>query len=428
MYHNNSGLEAKMIRDVLILQKRELEQKLKEIYVERDVDPQTFSSNLIKVVIGPRRAGKSFFAIHALAKLGSFGYVNFDDERLPETKEYDEIVTTINSIYDKPEYLLFDEIQNLGKWELFVNRLQRQGYNLVITGSNSKLLSKELATHLTGRHLQVIIFPFSFREFLKLEGQELTTSETKAKLASYLTQGGYPEPLVQKIDYHDYLRTLFDSTIYKDIVKRFKVRSIEGIEGLATYLISNIAKEFSYNTLAKVTKCKSVHTVEKYLSYLEETFMFFRVDRFSFKVREQIAANKKIYCIDNGLVTAKAFRLSQDTGRLYENLVAIELKRQELDGDITVYYWKNSRQEEVDFVIKKGTKVEELIQVCSNTGDAKTLDREVRALLKAGKELRCSKLTVLTEEGGRESTVSWFGIKMKIKFVPLWEWLTREQG
>jgi len=412
-----------VLRDVVLLQKRELEKSLKEKYVERNADLKKFGNSLIKVIIGPRRAGKSFFAIHVLNKLGSFGYVNFDDERLVDIKDYDEIVNTVDSVFKKPKYLLLDEIQNLEKWELFVNRLQRQGYNLVITGSNSKLLSKELASHLTGRHLAINIFPFSFKEFLKLEDKELTKNEIKTKLFSYLMNGGYPEPLVKKIEYMEYLSTLFSSVIYKDIIKRFRIRSVQAIEDLAIYLISNIAKEFSYNTLSKVTECRSVNTIEKYLGYLEEAFIFFRVNRFSFKVKEQMSFNKKIYCIDNGFISAKAFKLSPDVGRLYENAVAIELKKLEMNGDANVFYWKNVQQEEVDFVVKQGTKIKQLIQVCYDLSNIKVKDRETRALLKASKELKCKNLLVITEDYEAQRNISWFGIKRMVKFVPLWKWL-----
>lgn len=414
-----------MIRDILLIQKRELEAKLKEKYIERAVDRKKFDTDLITVIIGPRRAGKSFFAIHMLRNIGNFGYANFDDEKLVEIKDYNEIVNAVNSLYNHPEYLLFDEIQNLDKWELFANRLQRQGYHLVITGSNSKLLSKELATHLTGRYLLINIFPFSFKEYLNVEDRELTESEIKEKLSNYLTYGGYPEPLFKKAEYRDYLSTLFDSIIYKDIVKRFRIRFVQAIEDLAVYLISNIAQEFSYNALCRVTKCKSVHTVQKYLSYLEEAFIFFKIDRFSFKVREQIASNKKIYCIDTGFVYAKAFKTSPDIGKLYENIVAIEFKKLEMNGLANIYYWKSEQQEEVDFVIKRGTKIEQLIQVCYDIRTIKTKDREIRALLKASKELGCKNLLILTEDYENEEDISWFGIKEKVKFVPLWKWLLK---
>jgi predicted AAA+ superfamily ATPase len=412
-----------MIRDVLLIQKRELESRFKEKYVERDIDLRRINNNLINVIIGPRRSGKSFFAIHVLNKMGSFGYANFDDERLVEVKDYDEIVNTIDSIYNNPKYLLFDEIQNLEKWELFVNRLQRQGHNLVITGSNSKLLSKELATHLTGRHSLTNVAPFSFHESLKLEDKELTGNEIKTKLFSYVTQGGYPEPLIKKLDHKDYLSTLFASIIYKDIVKRFRVRSVQAIEDLATYMISNIAKEFSYNTLTKVTKCKSVHTVEKYLNYLEEAFIFFKLNRFSFKVKEQIASNKKIYCVDNGFISAKAFKFSPDMGQLYENVVAIELKKLEMDGVANIYFWKSKQQEEVDFVVKQGLRVTHLIQVCFDVSDVKTKEREIRALIKAGKELKCKNLVAITEDYEAKEKISWFGVEGNIRFIPLWKLL-----
>lgn len=417
-----------IIRDALLLQKRELENKIKENYINRLVDIKKFNNPLIKVIIGPRRAGKSFFAIHILTNLhDKFGYVNFDDEKLVEIKDYNEIITAVNSIYDNPKFLLFDEIQNLKNWELFVNRLQRQDFNLVITGSNSNLLSKELATHLTGRHIAVNIMPFSFREFLEFGYKgELTTAEIKEKLSHYLIYGGYPEPLVKNLDYKDYLSGLYDSIIYKDIVRRFKVRQVSAIENLANYLISNIASEFSYNTLTKLTKCKSAHTVEKYLKYLNESFIFFELTRFSYKLKEQISSNKKIYCIDNGFIYARAFKFSQNTGKLYENLVAVELKKLEINKSIHIYYWKNQQQEEVDFVVKKGNTITELIQVCYDLGDIETKKRELRALLKAGKELKCKNLIVITSDHEAEKKMDWFGLKGKIKFIPLWKWLTKK--
>ena len=254
---------CRMLRDVLLLQKRELERRIGEEYVDREARLKEITSGIIKVIVGPRRAGKSFFALHELGRAGSFGYVNFDDEKLVEVKDYDEIMAAVNSVYGSPKFLLFDEIQNLDRWELFVNRLQRQGHNLIITGSNSRLLSRELSTHLTGRHNQVNIFPFSFREIIKKDKKDLTENEVKERLHHYLTYGGYPEPKIKKLDYDNYLSTLFDSVIYKDIVKRYRIRSVQAMEDLALYLLSNISKEFSYSTLTKITRCKSVQTVEK---------------------------------------------------------------------------------------------------------------------------------------------------------------------
>ena len=410
------------IKEILTLQKREIETKLKEKYIERNQNLK-LNNDLIKVIIGPRRAGKSFFAIHFLNKQGKFGYVNFDDEKLTEVDNYDEIITAMNSIYGSPNFVLFDEIQNLPKWELFANRLQRQGYNLVITGSNSNLLSRELSTHLTGRHLLTNIFPFSFKEYLKFEAKELTTTETKEKLSQYLFNGGYPEILSKNVELKEYLSNLFNSILYKDIVKRYKIRNSKQIEDLALYLISNIANEYSYNSLTKIGKIKSSHTIEKYLNYLEESFILFSLNRFSYKVKEQLSSNKKIYCIDNGFIQAKAFKLSPDLGKLYENLVACKLKKEEVEGNLKFYYWKNQQQEEVDFVVKEGIKVKQLIQVCFSIKELETKNREIRALIKAGKELKCNNLLIITEDTEKEEKAEWFGDKATVKFIPLWKWL-----
>lgn len=413
------------VTDVLITQRREIEGRLRERYIERDVPSSGKAANLVRVISGPRRAGKSFFAMHHLPPGGKYGYVNFDDERLAAYTG-DEIIAAASETSGSGTFLFLDEIQNLSSWELLVNRLQREGYHLLITGSNSQLLSSELATHLTGRYLQTTIFPFSFREFLRTRPGPLTSAEKQARFARYAKSGGFPEVVLKDLEGNDYLATLFDAVVYKDIVKRYHIRSISAIENLAMYLISNIACEYSFSSLAKVTGTRSVHTVKKYLAYLEQSFLFFSIPRFSFRVREQLTANRKIYCIDNGLVQAKAARFSENTGRLYENLVAVTLKRQELNGILSCFTWKNVQQEEVDFVIRKKSRVTELIQVCAHTGSPATKEREVRALLKAGRELKCSRLRILTEQEERVAEEEWFGIRGTVIYEPLWKWLERD--
>lgn len=413
-----------MIKDILLLQKREFEQKLSEPYVERDHPRSLFNDNdLIKVVIGPRRAGKSFFALHILSKMKSCGYVNLDDERLTGITDFDDILNPLDDIYGGPKHLLLDEIQNLPNWELLANRLQRQDRRLLITGSNSNLLSSELATHLTGRHQTILLFPFSFNEVLRLGGKELTVSERKTRLERYAHEGGFPEPLVKNVDRNEYLKTLGNAVLYKDIVKRFGIRIPHGLEDLTHYCFSNIAKEFSYQNLAKVTRCRSFHTVEKYLGYMEDAFLFFTVRRFSFKVREQAISNKKIYCVDNGMATALGFRFTPDEGRLLENLVAVVLHKKELNHEAEIFFWRNSQNEEVDFVVKENLRVRQLIQVCGDLSEPKTLNREVRALLKAGAELKCKDLLILNPDKEKTEIVEWFGLKGEIKYCPIWKWL-----
>ena len=412
-------------RDVLLMQKRELENFNQKQYAPRLAQLKELDKDIINVIIGPRRAGKSFFAIHELEKTGNFGYINFDDESLVGIENYNDLIETLNSLYNNPKILLLDEIQNLPKWELFVNRLQGQGYNLVLTGSNSNLLSSELATHLTDRYISTIIFPFSFKEYFNYSksSEETTTGEMKAKLHDYMIKGGYPEPLVKGLDYNEYLRTLHDAILFKDVVKRHNIRSSGQLGDLSRFLVSNSTNFISYNTLTRLTGLKSAGSITKYTDFLEEAFLFFKLNAFSFKYKEQVKSNKKIYTIDNGFITSRAFQFSGNIGPLYENLAAVELKRRELMGELEFYYYKDALGYEVDFVVKRGLEITELIQVCYNVNDEKTRNREVRGLLHGYKDLHCGNLTVITADYENTETIEWYGIKGEIKFVPLWKWL-----
>ncbi len=414
-----------MLRDVVLTQKAELERALSEVYVERDTEPFSLEHNLIKVVMGPRRAGKSFFVVHTLKHAENFGYANFDNEDLVKLENYDDLISELAQVFGSPKILFFDEIQNLPRWELFVNRLQREGYNIVVTGSNSRLLSKELATHLTGRHIPTTVLTFSFKEYLRAKNAELdklTTQENEVLLLDYMRYGGYPETVMKKLDASQYLAILFDSIIYKDIIKRHNLRKGPDIERLAIYLLSNLASEFSYLSLTSAVGIKSSITAQKYCGFLEEAYLMFTVSRFSYKTK-QIGQNRKMYCYDNGMIAAKAFQASPNYGRLFENCVAVHLKRMEIEKKLELYYWRNQQGEEVDFIVRRGTETVELIQACYSLENEKTRDREVRALLKAGKELKCRKLTVLTLREEKEETSEWFGIKGTITYKPLGRWL-----
>jgi len=417
-----------MIRDAIIEQQREMENRWTERYIERDASGRTADSgDLIRVITGPRRAGKSVFALHTLRKeVGKVGYVNFDDERLLGVSNYDDILNAVDLVYKQPDILLLDEIQNLEKWELFVNRLQRQRRRLLITGSNALLLSSELATHLTGRYLTIPLLPFNFTEYLRVQGDAFTDSEKKSFLANYAREGGFPEPLLTSVNRPEYLRTLVHATLYKDIVKRHNLRAVQGLEDMAHYLLSNMAKEFSYRSLTTITRCKSTTTVEKYVRYLEESYLLFTLQRFSFKTRKQASYNKRIYAADNATALALGFCHSADTGRFYENLVAIALWRRMLNNELQVWFWKNAQNEEVDFLVRRGTKIIALIQVCSDLTHPKTRLREERALLCAGQELNCRNLLILTDSMDTTQDAEWFGIKGRIRYRPLWRWLLDE--
>lgn len=412
-----------MVRDIIVSQKSELEENLKQKFIHRETTYKQDSSNLIKVIIGPRRAGKSFFGMHQIVKNSSFGFVNFDDERLIKVTNFDEILQSVLSVYSNPSLLFFDEIQNMPEWEIIVNRLQRQGFQLILTGSNSNLLGSELATHLTGRHLPVYIFSFSFKEYLSAFETELTESDKKEKFNDFLISGGYPEPFIKSLDYRQYLQILFDSILFKDIVKRHNIRHATSLENLASWLISNITCEFSLNSLSNQLQFSSIHTTKKYLSYLEQSFVFFSVSRFSFKVGEQQRSNKKIYCFDNGFYKAKAFHFSPDWGKLLENAIASALFKRSLENGSRLFFWKNSENEEVDFVVQTGTQITQLIQVCWDTTQIKTRQREIRSLLMASEKLQCTNMLLLTREEESIENFTWFGIAGSVKIEPAWKWL-----
>lgn len=225
-----------MLRDIILGQKSELEKVFGQTYIKRDIKQFSLEHDLVKVVMGPRRAGKSFFVLHSLKQKGNFGYVNFDNEALVGLQNYDDLIAEVNRVYGKPAIIFFDEVQNLPNWELFVNRLQRQGYNIVVSGSNSKLLSRELATHLTGRHIPKTVLTFSFEEYLRAKNADtakLTTQQREDLLLNYMQSGGYPEIVMKKLDASQYLGVLFESILYKDIIKRHNIRKGADIERLA---------------------------------------------------------------------------------------------------------------------------------------------------------------------------------------------------
>ena len=415
-------------RDVLIEQKREWQELLKRPYVRRRVRVPAGFETLARVVLGPRRAGKSVFAAHlAAGESGPCGYVNFDDERLAGLTDTLSLMAALDAVYDNPQVLLFDEIQNVSNWELWVNRLQRQGRRLILTGSNAHLLSSELATHLTGRHFGIPMLTFSFVEYLDAlghgDGENLTAPEKREACRSYAETGGFPEVVTKRIEGPDYLRTLTSAVIHKDIVVRHRVRAPQALDALVLCLLSQPGAAYSFRRLAQATGCRSVHTLKKYIGYLQQAFLVFTVPAFSFKPREQSASLKKAYAIDNGLIRAAGFHSSENRGRLMENLVAIRLYRDELAGGARVFYWQDPQKAEVDFVVFRNRRVEQLIQVCVDASGDKTQEREVRGLLKASRELGCDDLLLLTESDEGVEEVSWHGMNGVIRRMPIADWL-----
>lgn len=420
-----------MIKDVVLRQKKEKEYLLSKNYVKRTKLIQAkkwIDSDLIKVITGPRRAGKSVFSLMLLEEK-PFAYFNFDDEIILEGKiDCDELIKEIHFIYGEVKWILFDEIQNLPNWELFINRLHRQGYNLIITGSNAKLLSQELATVLTGRHIPLEIFPFDFKEFLKAKDYQIRNEyknlpEEKAKLLrmveEYMVSGSYPEVIVKNFNPKEYLPVLLDALIFKDVVKRYKVKFSNQLDKLASYLINNFTNLYSIRRLTNVLNFKSDITLERYLRYLEEAYLITSLSCFSYKVGERIKSPKKIYVIDNGLVLAKAIQISPDKGRLMENLVFSELLKRGFKPNRDLFYYKTRNRNEIDFVLKNGSTIKDLIQV-SYQLTLENQKKEIKSLIEGSEELNCSSLTVITWDIMKEEKIK----GRKIKFIPLWQWLT----
>ncbi|RLJ01944.1 MAG: hypothetical protein DRP11_03670 [Candidatus Aenigmatarchaeota archaeon] len=417
----------KDIVPVIARQKEEVKERLNRRIVERDISSKIggyLEKNIIKVVTGVRRSGKSFLSM-LLLRNRNFGYVNFDEKELIDVR-LDDLLSGIIEIYGKVGFLLMDEIQNVKGWELWINSLQRRGYNLVVTGSNARLLSKELATHLTGRYVEFENFPFSFVEYLRWRGIEPTNLHSKEKegelknaLREYMKKGGFPEYLVENLS-SDYLRTLFDSIIYSDIVKRWKVRYPTKIEDVARYLLSTFSREYSATKLKNILGLRSTFTVLNYIKYIEEAFLLFSLERFSFKQKEFLKAPKKVYSVDLGLSNLISTRLTEDSGLMMENLVFLDLKRDGLTENKEIFYFK-SNEGEVDFVIKEGMKIKKLIQVTHASARDEIERREIKTLLKLGKELKCKDLICITwdyeaeEKNGRNT----------IRFIPLWKWLLK---
>lgn len=387
------------------------------------------------LILGIRRCGKSILSWQILKERIPFPYINFDDERLIgfRAQDFDRLLQAFYELYGDFEYIILDEPHNIKGWELFVNRLRRTK-KVIITGSNSKMLAGELATHLTGRYIDFVLFPFSFREFIKFKNFSFQKKDfysikkiglLKKLLEEYLKTGGFPESYFFG---REILVRIYADIIEKDVLKRYKVKKKTTFKEASKYLISNASSDFSLNKLKNVFGIKDIHTMKNWLSILEDGYLIFVLERFSFKLKEQAIAPKKIYCVDTGLANVIGFRFSEDKGKMIENLVAVELLRRKnyWHNNWEIYYWKNYQQNEVDFVIKEGQKIKQLIQVCYDIENFKTKEREIKSLIKASKNLGCDDLLIIAWDYESEEKIlssSADRNEKEIKFVPLWKWL-----
>ncbi|MBA3044560.1 ATP-binding protein [archaeon] len=425
-------MHTEEVKHVITSQREEMEELFKrEKIIERDIITESLKKYLshpnILAILGVRRCGKSLFS-WILLNNEKYGYINFFDERLTSLKaeELELVLQAFYELYGDLEYIIFDEIQNICGWERFVSRL-RTSKKIIITGSNSQLLSGELSTFITGRHIDFELFPFNFKEYLILNNIRVEkdwmystrkVAEVKKMLENYIFTGGFPETYKfgKKI-----LETIYSDIIENDILRRYGVKKPHALRELAKYTLSNFSNEITFNKLKNIINLKDVHTVSRYINYLCNAYLFFLVERFSFKLKEQFLAPKKIYCIDTGLINMLSFRASENRGRLMENLVLVELLRRKsyLFNDWEVYYWRDYQQAEVDFVIKDRLRVKHLIQVTNASGIDEIDTRQIKSLTKASKQLKCKELSIFTWD--LEDTLEKDG--KKIKCIPLWKWL-----
>ena len=392
------------MKTIILNQRRERDELMSRPYLMRRSNQDTdllLSSSLIKLITGPRRVGKSTQALLMLRDK-NFAYLNFDNYSLLDAWDANLVMRMLDDVYPGYEYILLDEVQNLDGWDLWVSELYRLGKNLVITGSNARMLSSEMATVLTGKYLQVEMLPFSLEEFFdwnKLDLHFLNPEDKTNSLVladDYLRNGGYPEVVASRQLTRSYLDTLFDSIVWKDVAKRHNVRNVTDLNNLAMYLVSNFCNPVSANDLTTELGFSSVNTTRKYMDYLHEPYLFYYLSRYNNKLKLMKKAPRKVYVVDNGFVASKAFSLSDNLGRLLENQVFIELLRRGYDVENTVFYYRSRNDKEVDFVLRKGTKIERLVQVCYDISNPKTKKREVDSIVECAGELKCSNLVIVT--------------------------------
>ncbi len=391
-------MERKYLREILIDQKEVFQNKTG--LIERDMPLDSYlKTGQIVVITGVRRCGKSSLMFLIKETLGlkesEFCYCNFDDERIAT---YPTLLNDIYALhlemYRTEPIFFFDEIQEVQGWEKFVNRMYEQGRKVYVTGSNAKLLSSEISTSLTGRNKVLELMPFSFSEYLRVEGRAYEVERLSVKqrslllndLNAYLETGGFP--LVVKEKDLDIAHALFQDILYRDIVVRYRLTNVDEIRQIALYLASNIGKLFSYSSLQAMSSLKSSSSVKNYLDYFEASYLFFYVRKFDYSVRKQMMNSRKVYAVDNSIPNRLGFRFTGNRGRLLENALFLELKRRGCD----VYYF--SGKNECDFLIKDKLSVTEAMQVVYEL-NAENMQREIDGLTEAMHTFGISKGTLV---------------------------------
>ena len=422
-------IDERIILQVLAEQQEEIKgYKPQKLVARKEEALFEFETKMAQVVIGVRRSGKSTLCHKVLMERGiRYGYVNLDDDRLADmkTEDLNTVLSCVYQLYgtDIP-YLILDEIQDVDGWYLFVNRLLRTDLHIFVTGSNAKLLSGELATHLTGRYNEIHLFPFSFSEYCQyhhIDTQGITTkaeAERKRAFMDYIHDGGFPEMQGLR-NKRAYVQSLIEAILRKDIQKRFKIRNIEALRKLAHHLINNACQEINYDEMSELLGIAD-KTAKKYIDYLGQAFLIQLLTRHSFKSKERVR-NQKVYIVDAGLQGNRDNVLAQENlGWRLENVVYIELLRRSAQNFLDIYYHKPTpRAKEIDFVVCDQSKAVELIQVAYEIDSVKAYNRETSSLIKASAALSCNRLTLIAFTQTRDVEIE----GKTIHIISVLEWL-----
>ncbi|MCD4736325.1 MAG: ATP-binding protein [Bacteroidales bacterium] len=372
-------------------------------YISRDIHTaiaDDLDSPFINIISGIRRCGKSTLVQHIRQMNVEKDYfINFDDNRLTNftVNDFEKLYEAFLELYKQEHTFYFGEIQNIACWERFVRRLYDEGNKIIITGSNAMMLSKEMGTHLTGRNIKTELFPFSFAEYLRFKKIEidkntfysgLKTATVKKAYGEYISTGGFPE--FMKTGNLNYLQNIYENILYKDVIVRHKIRNEKTIAELSHFLMSNIAREFSFTSLRKILGLANAVTVKEYIGYLENSYLLFSINKFDYSIRKQLVNKKKVYAIDIALADSISFEFSENTGRKLENMVFLQLKRLGFE----IFYHR--RKHECDFILRKKGRTINAIQVTRSLESQKVREREINGLTEAMNEHKLSNARIIS--------------------------------
>ena len=408
----------------IILEQQEILHAPNKRYVQRYIADEWLQTSEILIISGIRRCGKSVLMQQMRDRLVEKDFFfNFDDERLANFKldDFQKLQECFVELFGEQHTYYFDEIQNIEGWERFVRRLYNAGNKIVITGSNARMLSRELGTHLTGRYIQVEIYPFSFQEYLAMNeipvnAKTLYTTTGRATMVKsfvkYMECGGFPKFLQDGSV--SYLTSLYESIIYRDILTRNGLTNEKEMLEMMFYLASNATKRVTYSSLGKVVGIQHPDTIKNYLEYIQQTYLISQLFRYDPSVKKQMMSPKKIYFVDNAIIKRIGFNATENNGVFLENLVFIELKRRGWD----VYYYADKK--ECDFVVRKGLHISDAYQVTLKMDSPQTREREIAGVREAMQAYSLSKGYILTFEG--KETIN-FDDGTIVEVVPVWEWI-----